>query len=101
MKCFALIIVSFVCANCFAQQKKSWKDVNYAGDTMVYHNLDIYLPGKAQPKYPVIVVIYGSAWFGNNFKGIAMQSLGKPLVEAGFAVVTPNHRSSKDSIFPA
>ena len=101
MKCFALIIVSFACANCFAQQKKSWRDVNYAGDTMAYHNLDIYLPEKAQSKYPVIVVIYGSAWFGNNFKGMAMESLGKPLVEAGFAVVAPNHRSSKDSIFPA
>ena len=101
MKCFTLIILSFVCANCFAQQKKSWKDVNYAGDTMVYHNLDIYLPEKAQPNYPVVVVIYGSAWFGNNFKGMAMESLGKPLAEAGFAVVTPNHRSSKDSVFPA
>ncbi len=101
MKCFAFIILLFVYAHCFAQQKKSWKDVNYAGDTMVYHDLDIYLPEKAQPNYPVVVVIYGSAWFGNNFKGMAMQTLGKPLVDAGFAVVTPNHRSSKDSVFPA
>ena len=102
MKYFSLILLSFICTNCFAQQdKKSWKDVNYAGDTMVYHDLDIYLPEKAQPTYPVVVVIYGSAWFGNNFKGMAMQTLGKPLVDAGFAVVTPNHRSSKDSVFPA
>ena len=68
---------------------------------MVYHDLDIYLPEKTQTNYPVIVVIYGSAWFGNNFKGMAMQTLGKPLMDAGFAVVSPNHRSSKDSVFPA
>lgn len=68
---------------------------------MVYHNLDIYLPPHAQSDYPVIMVIYGSAWFGNSFKEMAMQTLGKPLLEAGFAVVTPNHRSSKDSVFPA
>lgn len=103
MKFFSLfILLSFLCMNCFAQQNgKSWKDVNYGGDTMVYHNLDIYLPEKPQAKYPVIVVIYGSAWFGNSFKDMAMQTLGKPLVDAGFAVVTPNHRSSKDSVFPA
>lgn len=102
MKFFALFILLLFSMNCFSQQNiRSWKDVNYAGDTMVYHNLDIYLPAHAQSDYPVIMVIYGSAWFGNSFKGMAMQTLGKPLLEAGFAVVTPNHRSSRDSVFPA
>lgn len=86
----------------FAQPSQaSWKDVNYAGDTMAYHNLDIYLPAIEKPSYPVVIVIYGSAWFGNSFKDMAMQTLGKPLLDAGFAVATPNHRSSKDALFPA
>ncbi|HEY5371105.1 MAG TPA: alpha/beta hydrolase [Hanamia sp.] len=103
MKLVPVIVFSLLCTQCFSQQNaKNWKDVNYAGgDAKVYHDLDIYLPEKPQPSYPVVVVIYGSAWFGDNLKGMAMQTLGKPLVDAGFAVVTPNHRSSKDSVFPA
>lgn len=102
MKLVAAMLLSFLCVQSFSQSNaKSWKDVNYGNDTMEYHNLDIYLPKKPQLNYPVVVVIYGSAWLGNNFKGMAMQTLGKPLLDAGFAVVTPNHRSSKDSVFPA
>lgn len=102
MKLTTICIFCLISLRSFSQQySKSWKGVNYASDTMVYHDLDIYLPEKTQTNYPVVVVIYGSAWFGNNFKGMAMQTLGKPLVDAGFAVVSPNHRSSKDSVFPA
>jgi acetyl esterase/lipase len=79
----------------------SWIDLNYAGDTMRYHMLDIYLPEIQKHAYPVVISIYGSAWFGNNLKGSDLPTLGKALLNAGFAVVTPNHRSSRDSIFPA
>jgi acetyl esterase/lipase len=86
----------------FAQQySKSWKDVNYAGDTLKYHLLDIYLPQVQKPNYPVVVIIYGNAWFGNNLKGVDLNTLGKVLLDAGFAVVMPNHRSSRDAKFPA
>ena len=86
----------------FAQQySKSWIDVNYAGDTLKYHLLDIYLPQVQKPNYPVVVIIYGSAWFGNNLKGVDLNTLGKVLLDAGFAVVMPNHRSSRDAKFPA
>jgi acetyl esterase/lipase len=80
---------------------KSWIDVNYAGDTMGYHQLDIYLPEVQKPIYPVVILIYGSAWFGNDLKGNGMKTIGNALLENGYAVVTPNHRSSKDAIFPA
>ncbi|MGF7229800.1 prolyl oligopeptidase family serine peptidase [Arachidicoccus sp.] len=102
MRYLLFTVLSFFCIHCFAQQSiKSWKDVNYAGDRMIYHKLDISLPQENRATYPVVIVIYGSAWFGNSFKGMAMQTLGRPLVDAGFAVVAPNHRSSKDSVFPA
>jgi len=95
----ALLFVSF---NSFGQSySKSWKDINYAGDTMVYHRLDIYLPKVEKSAYPVVVAIYGSAWFGNNLKESAFTTLGKALLDAGFAVVTPNHRSSYDAKYPA
>lgn len=68
---------------------------------MTYHRLDIYLPEVEKPTYPAVVLIYGSAWFGNNLKGTDLATLGKALLDVGFAVVTPNHRSSMDAKFPA
>ena len=70
----------------------NWKDVNYAGDDLKAHNLDIYLPKTQQEAYKVIVAIYGSAWFANDAKPFAFMSLGQPLIDAGFAVVCINHR---------
>lgn len=102
MKQFTAIILSLLCLNSFGQQySKSWKDLNYAGDSMNYHNLDIYLPKGEKLIYPVVVVIYGSAWLSNNSKGTDLKTLGKTLLDAGFAIVMPNHRSSRDVIFPA
>ena len=79
----------------------TYKDINYAGDELEAHRLDIYLPAVQQDKYKVVVVIYGSAWLANNAKGYAFTSVGKPLTDAGFAVVCINHRSSGDAKFPA
>ena len=103
MKQFLIFIFSLIIyTNCFGQQySKSWKDLDYVGDGKVYHKLDIYLPQTEKPTYPVVVVIYGSAWFSNNLKETVLSSLGKPLLDAGFAIVTPNHRSSMDAKFPA
>jgi len=102
MKNLTLLIALTSVLSCFSQEySEVWKDVNYAGDTMGYHNLDIYLPDIEKPSYPVIIIIYGSAWYSNNSKGIDLPVLGKPLLDAGFAVVFPNHRSSFDARFPA
>lgn len=86
----------------FSQEfPRYWKNVNYAGDTFMYHNLDIYLPEIEKPTYPAVIVIYGSAWFSNNQKESVMGNIGKPLLKAGYAVIAPNHRSSADAKFPA
>jgi acetyl esterase/lipase len=98
-----LIIVLLLISGHIAGQQlsNSWKDINYAGDDMNYHMLDIYLPQIKKPSYPVIVIIYGSAWLSNNLKGTDLETLGYPLLNAGFAIVMPNHRSSADAKFPA
>lgn len=102
MKYFAFFVSALLSIQCFGQSySKSWKDLNYAGDTLVAHKLDIYLPKELKKSYPVIISVYGSAWLSNNSKGSDLEILGKVLLDAGFAVVTPNHRSSKDAIFPA
>jgi len=77
-------------------------DIDYAGDGEVFHQLDIYLPKEEKASYPVVIHIYGSAWFSNNSKGMAdLGTIVQALLNAGYAVVTPNHRSSSDAKFPA
>lgn len=83
---------------------KIYLDVDYVGDFEDYHKLDIRIPKKPAEngKYPVVIHIYGSAWFSNSSKGMAdINTIGAALLEAGYAVVTPNHRSSMDAKWPA
>jgi acetyl esterase/lipase len=102
MKYLPWIFFSVLHLNVLGQKSQpTWLDLNYAGDTMVYHRLDIYLPETGKTTYPVVLLVYGSAFFGNDMKGHGMGHLGRTLLEAGFAVVTPNHRSSRDELFPA
>lgn len=115
MKRILIIAAMLVGATAAAQNFGGWQmpeikmdysqkfaDVNYAGDGEVYHNLDIYLPKVEKESYPVVIHIYGSAWYSNNSKGMAdLGTICNALLNAGYAVVTPNHRSSGDAKFPA
>lgn len=85
-----------------AEFSQKFADVNYADDGQGYHTLDVYLPKKKAKKYPVVVHIYGSAWFSNSSKGMAdINTICAALLDAGYAVVCPNHRSSGDAKYPA
>ncbi len=85
-----------------AEWGKKFTDINYVGDGEEYHNLDIYLPKTEAERYPVVVHIYGSAWFSNSSKGMAdINTICAALLKAGYAVVCPNHRSSFDAKWPA
>ena len=81
---------------------QKFADVNYVGDGQAYHTMDIYLPDTPAERYPVVVHIYGSAWFSNNSKGAAdLGTICTALLRAGYAVACPNHRSSQDAQWPA
>jgi acetyl esterase/lipase len=102
MKRLTFLTLTLFYINCYSQQfSKCWKDLNYLSNPLVYHRLDIYLPKIEKPKYPVVVSMYGSAWFANNAKGTDLRTIGKAVLDAGFAVVTPGHRSSVDAKLPA
>jgi acetyl esterase/lipase len=99
---FAMFIAAFSTITSFGQTPENQIiNLNYANDEKVYHNLDIYLPNSVQPTYKAVIVIYGSAWFGNNLKKSGFDALGKQLLENGFAVIAINHRSSSDAAYPA
>lgn len=81
---------------------KYWLDIDYVGDNVIGHKLDIHLPKNGKAPYPIVIAIYGSAWFSNSSKEEVFKvGLGQKLLESGFAVVNVNHRSSSDSRFPA
>lgn len=87
-----------------AKYSEKFADLNYADDGQAYHTLDVYIPEGECPKggWPVIVHIYGSAWFSNSSKGFAdINTICAALLDAGYAVVCPNHRSSGDAKYPA
>lgn len=88
--------------NVHLEASQQWKDISYVDDGQSYHTCDIYLPKIEREHYPVVIHIYGSAWFNNNGKGAAdLGTIVKALLQAGYAVVCPNHRSSADAKWPA
>lgn len=98
----ALVLTVFSFVTCFGQNSgRQWLNQNYADDEKEYHNLDIHLPATEKPAYKAIIVIYGSAWFGNNLKQTAFETIGKHLLESGFAVIAINHRASSDAAYPS
>lgn len=92
----------FQVQNVQLETSQEWHDVNYAGDGQAFHTCDIYLPKQQRESYPVVIHIYGSAWFNNNGKGAAdLGTVVRALLDAGFAVVCPNHRASTEARWPA
>jgi acetyl esterase/lipase len=108
------LFLSLLCFYAMAQNKipdypsmaiessKSWIDIDYVGDNIIGHKLDIFLPKEGNEPFPVILMIYGSAFFSNSSKGNCFQNdYGQTLLSNGYAVVSINHRSSKEAIWPA
>ncbi len=98
----AVVVAMLLTAtNLRAQNAGEWTNVDYVGDGVVGHMMDIRLPDNKSTGHKVVVLIYGSAWFSNNSKKDAFRELGQPLLDAGFAVVSINHRASMEAKFPA
>ena len=84
------------------EYSEKFANENYIGDGKKYHAMDIYLPKEDKDLYPVVIHTYGSAWSKNNYKDSAdLNTICAALLKAGYAVVTPNHRSASDAIYPA
>lgn len=85
-----------------AKYSQKFENLNYAADDKAYHTLDIYIPDSTLTSYPVIIHTYGSAWMMNSGKGMAdINTIVAAYLNAGYAVVCPNHRSSSDAKYPA
>lgn len=77
--------------------------INYAGDTLRRHTLDIFLPSHAKPNTPAIIWIHGGGWReGTKYNDMSyMKNTLRSFLDQGFALVTIEYRLSTDAVFPA
>jgi acetyl esterase/lipase len=84
-----------------AGQMRTYPDIAYAAAIGRGHLLDLYVPGRrAKAGRPVLIVMGGSGWFGDNGKAYAA-SLAPFFTAAGYVVVGVSTRSSYQARFPA
>lgn len=78
-------------------------NIPYADDTLQKHLLDIYLPGNANGKHPLIVWIHGGAWNHNDkYADMGyMKATIKAFVDSGYALASIDYRHSYTAPFPA
>lgn len=87
----------------FPQGTVTYSNIPYAGDTMLKHLLDIYLPAKSGTNTPLVVWIHGGAWMLNDkYADMSyMQNTVKSFIDSGYALASIDYRYSTTAVFPA
>ena len=109
---FALLVCIFQTATAqisprvqhiFPEGTITYGNVPYAGDTVLKHLLDIYLPPNHTKNTPLIVWIHGGAWMLNDkYADMSyMQNTIKSFIDSGYALASIDYRHSTTAIFPA
>jgi acetyl esterase/lipase len=78
-------------------------NVAYNNDTLQEHLLDMYLPAGTKGNAPLVIVIHGGGWLGND-KYADMGYMTKTMSELlnrGFAIASINYYHSTQKVFPA
>jgi acetyl esterase/lipase len=78
---------------------RKWLDKPYASLSSA-QKLDIYLPGKGDGPFPVVLHIHGGGFAIGDKRDIHVLAWLRGL-ERGYAVVSVNYRLSGEAIFPA
>lgn len=100
MKSLLILCCSLFMVSLYAQLiEPAYKNLDYVGDGLVRHQMDIYIPRGLYRPAPAIVYIHGGAWLAGQ-KGSAMDFLDE-LYNQGYVIADINYRLSQDSIFPA
>ena len=87
----------------FPEGTITYSNIPYAGDTLLKHLLDIYLPPHTKKDIPLIVWIHGGAWMLNDkYSDMSyMQNTVKSFIDSGYALASIDYRYSTTAIFPA
>ncbi len=84
-----------------AQILPRYPNVDYIGDSLDRHLLDVYIPTGLQGPRPAVVYIHGGGWENGEKKGELRHDLTRLYQHAKYVVVDINYRYSQDSIWPA
>ena len=78
-------------------------NIAYNNDTLAKHLLDIYLPPNAKGHVPVVILIHGGGWLGNDkYADIGyMKKTVAEIVSSCFALASIDYRFATQAIFPA
>ncbi len=89
--------------NAFPQGTILHGNIPYNNDTLKKHLLDIYLPANAKGKLPLVILIHGGGWLGNDkYADIGyMKKTVAEIVSSGFALASIDYRFSTQAVFPA
>lgn len=83
----------------FKNLKSYWLDIPYAKQSKD-QIMDIFAPNEGTGPYPVIVSIHGGGWFSGD-KRNSLLAFKMNALQAGYAVIAINFRSSREAKYPA
>ena len=78
-------------------------NIPFNNDTLKKHLLDIYLPANAPKSLPLVVLIHGGGWIGND-KTADIGYMGNTvsaLINSGIAIASIDYRWATQATFPA
>jgi acetyl esterase/lipase len=95
--------------NLFPEGTIFHENINYAGDTLKKHLLDIYLPSVSDGKPssaklpPLIIWVHGGGWMLNDkYADMGyMKNTVRGFIEEGYALASIDYRHSTTKPFPA
>ena len=87
----------------FPQGTITYSNIPYAGDTLLKHLLDIYIPPRIETNIPLIVWVHGGAWMLNDkYADMSyMKNTIKSFIDSGYALASIDYRYSTTAVFPA
>ena len=84
-----------------AQIEPTFRDIDYVGDGLQNHLLDVYIPPNVESPRPAVVYIHGGGWENQSKKGTLRNDLRRLYEDAQYVIVDINHRYSHEAIWPA
>ncbi len=84
-----------------AQIEPTFRDIDYVGDGLQNHLLDVYIPPNTGSPRPAVVYIHGGGWKNRTKKGTLRNDLRRLYEDAQYVIVDINHRYSTEAIWPA
>ena len=78
-------------------------NIPYNNDTLKKHLLDIYVPADAKGKVPLVVLIHGGGWIGNDkYADMGyMPNTVAAILNNGMAIASIDYRFATQAVFPA